>query len=609
MKKYVSLLAAAAAALPAALGAPAVTDEVKWDTHPDTWVAVDELNRPVASADGGVTRHGVDPNTTVGMFYYIWHGQHDDSGKDISKLLADNPDNPDWGPKHYFHWGSRPWLGYYTAGDPYVVARHMQMLVDAGVDFLFFDCTNGPIYRNQVRAVLAEVQRRDSLGMRYPRLSFMIHSHPYTTLRQIYDEFYRPDPNSKYWYTYEGKPLLLGPLADTKTEAKEVGGTTSDLAPFFTWRNSWAWMRGQNPNEWPWLEYYPQAPGYTVKNGVKVPEQMSVSVAQHATTKIGKSYTAATRQPAVDKQGQCEATPLGLYFDEQWSEALRVHPPLVMVTQFNEWIAQRFEIDSEAQFGDVRPGYAPRVGESFFVDVYSPEFSRDLEPSAHPSVRDNYYLQLVSNVRRYRGVSPIPAPTVARTIDIAGPFSQWDDETVEYRDDIADTHFTGNAEQTPNALARPTHDLRRAKVIKDSRNIYFYIETTNPISDAATTPRWMRLLLNTDLNYTSGWSGYDYTVAIDPSTGRYSLMKHTGTPSEFRWKTVAPVSYRVEGNRLMLAIPRKKIGHAATEADIDFKWTDNISDTNPDPMDFISDGDVAPNGRFNYRYKGSLLRP
>lgn len=594
------LLAGALAALPAVAPA-AVNEDVDWDTWPDTWVAVDELGRTVASADAGVTRTSVDANTSVGMFYYIWHGQHADSGKDISELLKADPDNPAWGAAETYHWGSKPWLGYYTAGNRYVVAKHVQMLVDAGVDFMFFDCTNAVVYIEQVQAVLDELARRDELGLRFPRLAFMIHSGAASTAARIYNRFYKVATNSRYWYKVNGKPLMLGPKAEI-----EAGGNTT-VAEFFTWRNSWAWLKGAKQDEWSWLEFYPQKPGWTMKNGVKTTEQISVSVAQHATSKIGKSYTTANKQPKIDKYGMCAETPQGLYFEEQWKEAIRLHPPCVMVTQFNEWIAQRFVIKSSAEYGNVRPGATAKVGESYFVDVYSPEFSRDLEPSTHPTIRDNYYLQLVSNVRKYRGASKIPIPTKTLTIDIAGPFTQWDAETVEYRDDIGDTYYKGDAEQTPNARARTTADLRRAKVVKDADNIYFLIETEGNIPAQATTARWMRLLLNTDLNYSNGWAGYDYMVYTDSKTGQYSLMKNVSFSGKFTWSTVAPVEYRVEGNKMMLAIPREHIGHAGKEADIDFKWADNISD-NPDPMDFISEGDAAPNGRFNYRYKGSKIK-
>lgn len=79
-----------------------------WETYPDTWVAVDELGRNVASSDAGVTRNEVDKNCTIGMFYYIWHGMHTMAGKDITELLNENLENPNWGAEQTFHWGYKP---------------------------------------------------------------------------------------------------------------------------------------------------------------------------------------------------------------------------------------------------------------------------------------------------------------------------------------------------------------------------------------------------------------------------------------------------------------------------------------------------------------------
>lgn len=573
-----------------------------WETYPDTWVAVDELGRNVASSDAGVTCTEVDKNCTIGMFYYIWHGMHTMAGKDITELLNENLENPNWGAEQTFHWGYKPWLGYYTAGDKYVVAKHIQMLVDAGVDFLFFDATNSFHYPTRVEVIMREIDRREALGMKSPKLAFMVHSNPATTAENIYNQFYKDSKYDKYWYEYEGKPLLLGDKAEISVTL--VPG----LMDRFTFRNSWAWMKGAKADEWSWLEFYPQKPGWTntynsvLGNTVKKTEQISVSVAQHATTKVGKSYHNG-KQPAYDKYGLCKETPYGLYFQEQWNQAIAVHPPIVMVTQFNEWIAQRFVVRSEKEFGDIRPGGTRAIGETYFVDVYNAEFSRDLEPSTHPLIRDNYYLQLVSNARKYRGVNKIPVPTVNIPIDIAGDFSQWNAESVEYRDEKGDAVYR-SAVQTPETLDRKTNDIIVSKVTKDADNLYFYVKTLEALSDFETSKYWMRLFLNTDTCYTTGWSGYDYMVYKDASNGKYSLMKNVN--NKFEWKVVASVDFKVSGNEMHLCIPKSALG-LTKDCDIDFKWADNITDNNPDIMTFISDGDVAPDGRFNYRYKGSSL--
>lgn len=571
--------------------------QIPWDTCSDTWVAVDELGRHVANSDEGIARAEVDSNACVGMFYYIWHGYHNECGKDVTELLKENPDNPDWGVEKSFHWGSKPWMGYYTAGDSYIVARHMQMLSDAGVDFLFIDVTNGQYYPYQVVKLLYELNRRESLGLKAPKIAFALHSRAAATIEQIYSVFYKDKENS-HWFYHEGKPLIL-------VDKNELIGNVSDeILEYFTFRNSWAWMYGNNPDEWSWLEFWPQAPGWTTQNddNGKQIEQISVSVAQHAHSKIGKSYHNGS-QPEYDKYGLCKETPYGLYFQEQWDRAIEIHAPIVMITQFNEWIAQRFVISNEIELGYIRPGASPSIGETYFIDVYNAEFSRDIEPSSHPLIRDNYYMQLVSNIRKYRGARPIPIPTVNMTIDIDKDFSQWEAESTVYRDDKNDTEYTSSNVQTPATLSRKTNDIIEAKVTQDADNLYFYVRTNSEISDPDKSERWMRLFLNMDTDYTTGWWGYDYCVYKSPSTGIYSLMKHDGN---FNWMTIAPVKYRVEGDRMHLAIPKNRLGLEGYR-DIDFKWTDNISDDNPDIMTFITDGDVAPNGRFNYRYKGRTL--
>ena len=206
-----------------------------WETYPDTWVAVDELGRNVAQSDEGVTRGSIDKNCTVGMFYYIWHGMHPMAGKDVTELLKENPDNPDWGAEQTFHWGSKPWLGYYTAGDKYVVAKHMQMLVDAGVDFLFLDATNSYHYPTRVEVLMREMDRREALGMKSPKLAFMVHSNATATAENIYNTFYKDSKYDKYWFEYEGKPLLLGNKAEISHTL--VKGVVDRV----TFRNSWAW--------------------------------------------------------------------------------------------------------------------------------------------------------------------------------------------------------------------------------------------------------------------------------------------------------------------------------------------------------------------------------
>lgn len=569
-----------------------------WDTYSDTWVAYDALKREVASSDTGCK--GVDSNSTVGMFYYLWHRLHEGFNKDITELLKANATNPDWDAEGRFHWGSKPWLGYYRLEDRFVVMKHMQMLKDAGVDFYFFDATNAFTYDGCVQTVMDEIDRREKYGMSVPKLCYMLHSNEADTADRLWEAFFSKPQYDKYWYwhrnAYNNQPLIL---ADRNNVIK--GRYGAQMGAKFVFRYSWAWIGAQN-NQWSWLEYYPQGVGYTLAGSTRVPEQISVSVAQHAYSKVGKSYHSGY-QPAVNNQGLCGDTPRGLYFQEQWDRAISVHPPVVMVTQFNEWAAQRFIVRNADELARTRPGVPQAYGESYFVDVYNAEFSRDLEPSTHPSVGDNYYYQLVSNVRKYRGCRQIPVPTISKTIILSQDWSQWDAETVEYRDDIGDTEYTSRDVQSPETFLRKTNDIVMSKVIKDRDYYYFYVKTREDLTDPKTSLYWMTLYLNTDLNYSTGWWGYNYR-AVMTAEGVYVLQRAlNGT---WDWELVDELPLvRWEGNQLNLGIPRNLIDHTDNK-DFDFKWVDNVPDVNQ-IMNFIQDGDVAPNGRFNYRFKGSRL--
>ena len=79
----------------------------------------------------------------------------------------------------------------------------------------------------------------------------------------------------------------------------------------------------------------------------------------------------------------------GLNFQEQWDHALKMDPELIFITGWNEWIAGRYKNWQGT--------------ENAFVDQCDKEYSRDIEPMKG-GFADNYYYQLVANIRRYKGV-------------------------------------------------------------------------------------------------------------------------------------------------------------------------------------------------------------
>lgn len=557
------------------------------DLLSDTWVATDALGRKLPGrAACGVPRTG----KFVGIFYFLWLGQHGTGGPyDVTKLLAANPTDPAWGPLYKFHhWGESE-LGYYLSQDPYVIRRHCHMLVDAGVDTLIFDVTNGYTYASNYLAVCSVMSQIRSEGGRTPQICFLANTSSAAVVQQLYDEFYSKNLYPELWFRWKGKPLMMSPTA----------GLSEPVLSFFTFRQSWAWSSsawfGDGQHKWTWLDNYPQNFGWDTPN---VPEQISVCTAQHPVTNIGRSFHDG-REPAAADQRPGE----GLCFAEQSRRALEVDPEFLFITGWNEWVAQRFVSDGNMTFlGSKLP-----AGQTYFVDAYTQEYSRDIEPmkGGHS---DNYYFQMVDLIRRFKGVRQVEAPSPATTIAIDGALTDWTNIQPDYWDTPYDTVARnhagwGDAGTYVNNTGR--NDITRCKVTYDAENVYFYVETRANLSSSTGT-NWMLLFIDADHNPDTGWAGYDYLVNSPVvSTTSTTLKRNAGG---YNWTQVAQVDYRVSQNRLELRLPRSVIGMASTsDLWFDFHWADNIQKA--DISEFGINGDSAPNRRFNYRFNTVTTAP
>jgi hypothetical protein len=78
------------------------------------------------------------------------------------------------------------------------------------------------------------------------------------------------------------------------------------------------------------------------------------------------------------------------------------------------------------------------------------------------------------------------------------------------------------------------------------------------------------------------------------------VAKYNGTDNAFSFEVVGEVSYRVKGNRMMIAVPLELLGVEHCDyMNFHFKWVD--SDSKMTTMEqFYTEGDVAPLGRLNY---------
>lgn len=564
----------------------------QWDVMSDTWPAVDGLGRSLPLHDEvGAPRD----DRFVGMFYFLWLGEHSTSGPwDNSKILAAHPearndkDHPAWGPMgDYHHWGE-PHFGYYTSDDRYVIRQHAIMLADAGVDVVIFDVTNGFTYPEPYTALFETFAEVRAQGERTPAVAFLTPFGDSTeVVTRLYDEVYAVGLHEDLWFRWDDKPLILA-----NVDSLDPGTSRNqEMLDFFTFRTPQpSYFVGPTaPDQWGWSEVAPQ---HVFHDSDGNAEQITVSVGENAVDgrlgamseprSHGRSYHDDTVPTDTSRTAE------GLNFQEQWDRALDVDPEFVFITGWNEWVAMRFDEWSEAE------------GEVIFVDQFDWEHSRDVEPmiGGHG---DAFYYQLVSNIRRYKGARPLPAVSDPATITIDGRFEDWRSVGPEFRDHRGDTAHRdhpgwGDSGRYVNTTGR--NDIEAAKVARDDQHVYFYVRTKDALTPH-TDRHWMQLLIDTDGDPSNGWEGFDTVINRKRSAEAGTVERYTDGGPRRRGKA----AFEVTGNELEIAVPRAMLGLGPDDpVRLDFKWVDNVAVAPGDVLDLIDIGDAAPTGRFRFRY-------
>jgi hypothetical protein len=558
------------------------------DLFADTWVATDALGRQVP----GFAECGpVKPDKWVGIFYWTWHVPQPRGPNDNTKILAKAIGEVHWptnGAPH--HWGE-PELGYYIMTDPFVIRKHASMLADAGIDVILFDTTNPPFtWKEQYEALCRVYAAMRADGERTPAIGFIApFGDPRPVTDQLWRDLYQPGKWKDLWFVWEAKPLLLADKAFFKDP---------DQLNFFTFRKPMPdyWLGPSGADQWSWLEVHPQ---HVFKNSRGELEQMSVGVAQNALPATPGPAPMSHRRGAMGrswhnggKDPRAGAVNLGLNFEEQWRRALEVNPKFIFVTGWNEWIAGRYTQWSKYTDADC---YYPG---GMFVDQYTHEYSRDCEPMRDGHT-DNYYYQLASWVRKYKGVRPPPVSNGPARIKVDGDLRDWEVVQPEYRDTIGDTTHRDHKGYGGVAYRNDTgrNDFVTLKAAYDRGNLYFYAQTLNRITPA-TGPNWMLLLIDADQRADTGWLGYDFVLNLHVRNERETTV--SAWKGE-RWQPAGKADYRVNGNGMELKVSRKLLRQTRNPA-FDFHWADNIRS-----FDGISElgvnGDSAPNRRWNYRFQ------
>ncbi|MBQ9781416.1 MAG: hypothetical protein IJW00_10810 [Clostridia bacterium] len=577
------------------------------------FAATDDLDRTLYTSEQ-VGLYGDNGEHYVGLFYFMWQGEHGDSGVfDLQKIIdevgveaAGNTSCGKYGPVGAMHWFAEPLYGYYYANDAWVQRKHAELLCNINIDFLYFDTTNGYSYIHNAIQLMEILHQLNEEGYDAPQVVFYTNSSAENVVREVYNKIYSKNLYPDTWFCMNGKPVIIAP-------------ESANINDFFlTKQNQWP-NEADKKNGWPWMDFqwpsrlYPSSYDF---DGAAI----SVSVAQHSGTVAfsdsslygnhtnrGRSFTnpdgvESKRQALFNRvlksaydawQADQSLTNQGLNFQAQWDRAIESEAMYVLVTGWNEWVAQR------------QPTEGGRI---WFVDTSSMEFSRDTE-MMRGGYFDNYYIQLAYNVQKLNGTAPIVVQDARKAINVTGAFDQWDDVTVTYSDPTGDTverNATGFG-RTKYTNDTGRNDIVGAKVATDSKNVHFYVETKDNLTMYDTNSSWMQLYVDVDSSAETGWYGYDFIInyaAKDHFTT--TVAKYNGTDGAYGFEVVGEVSYQAKNNQMMITVPMELLGiEGYKEICMQFKWAD--SKTTYDEMeDFYIDGDCAPLGRLNYVYQNYI---
>ncbi len=405
-----------------------------WENQQSCVVAPSGDNPPTVSVD-------TQSNLPVGILYFLWHcvtktAVYENEynrlnltpGEELNSTRVLNGQQSDWGNQGRFHWWDQPTEGYYCLGnEPDVIRNHLELLRDAGVDYLVLDMTNHPNTQsldadtfilkslrpllemartvpnaprivpwvplasenagtNNERNVICNANRNSDKCQRLedaPRHSMYQHV---TNLLQ--NEF------PELTFEYQGKPLLLAAANDNKYPRSETDIVSQQLESTWTVRRMWGLLRTND--DWQFLttcsnpsEFF-DSRGWT-DNGCNQPvndfEQISVSAA-YQYTYISEPFTEKAQSHAgyiggMPKfQGRTLAQQFRVAFDH------RDQQPMVLLTGWNEWIASRHDLTDRVAF----------------VDAFDSSRNRDIEPGGVAG--DLYYYLMRDLIAQYRNNKP-----------------------------------------------------------------------------------------------------------------------------------------------------------------------------------------------------------
>ncbi len=553
-------------------------------------------------------------DNVVGIFYFLWLSLAANDNT-VEKYIAEGraeetlTSQNGFGTPSFTWWGE-PMYGYYRLqDDKWVVRKHVELFINAGLDFICFDTTNNSYYQADAKAVLDVLLEYQKMGYRVPKAMFMTNSDSPGLIKSIYNAFYRRDTYDSIWFTGNGdKPWIIG-------SSPATDDTIMDR--FYFKRSQWP-NAGIREDGFPWISWnWPQEKYYDEANNYDI---MSVSVSQHVGDGGGAEFSLSgicsplvfatlseeTRAKILSGRGSdyyynknwgrgfshetnennYDDALANVNFEEQWQTVYdNGSINLVFVTGWNEWAAQR-------QVGD------PVLGSTYgrFIDTFDMEFSRDIEMMTGGYL-DNCFLQLVKNIRTYKGSGSKKIELAATEKDLH-KLENWADVPA-YADLVKETEPRRAIGAGENFYENNTgrNDIREVRVATTEEDIYFLVSTVDDITArTAGDTRYMNVWLGIE-GQSGGWNGLQYVVnrTADGKTASVDKIENGS------FTRVGDAEVTIDGRFMLVKIPKSAVGVKGNSFGLQFKVTDNLQ-KDFDITDLYTNGDCAPIGRIKYSY-------
>lgn len=308
-----------------------------------------------------------------------------------------------WG----YAWWATPAQGMYCGRDAWAAKTNLQMIAEAGIDFIYIDntnfnggCTPDDIMSN-IEIILEAALELEAEGKPYPKICFWNNVRNEAgwerggyedTAREIWQVFICNPRYRNLWVYYHGKPLMMYTFGQPMPY---LG--MSDVAEIRE-----MWTASNIKNTW---SFHQDPPEMADRGGLDAEGNLEqINVLPYGKTTFNGNISTLESLVANGTGGR-EG---GLYYKKYWEKAFEKRPKFVMIWAYNHWDVNFKQPNSD--------------GSVYWGDNFCQEYSGGIEPIAgtftYKGVEyagDSYYQWTKEYIRAYKAGEDIPENLYVQT--------------------------------------------------------------------------------------------------------------------------------------------------------------------------------------------------